>query len=120
MSRYAIADFLPLHARQAACGHNYHRRFGAFGIVGSPVGPRDEQGFCPLGRALQAMEQTRSPIPVPTEVRDAVIAYWSEPGHGEPPVPLNAAGLRLEAQAFIQAWDHGQIADLAEVLGVTR
>lgn len=121
MTRCAIADFLPLSARRAACDHTYA---GGETIAGKPVGPRDEQGYCPLGRALEAMGVAAIPFPIGEEVRSAIVRYWlggdHETPHGAPPVPITSVGVLMAARDFIDAWDRGRIADLADALGVAE
>ena len=69
---------------------------------------RDLDGYCPLGRALNASIRT----PGPWEVAMLII------GHGMIELGDVHRPMMIAAREFIGDWDNGRITDLAAALGV--
>jgi hypothetical protein len=114
--KYRLADLLPLAWRQAMVDAGPYDFIDPVTLQmtdGSHtvISPRNEAGYCPLG-ALGAA---------------GLVSYPEQPRHPNSPTAaaaLQAAlGLPYEecAQAagdFINAWDYGEISDLAVALGL--
>ena len=100
--RYAIADYIPLEAREYAAGHTYHVAFG----------------YCPMGRVLETLG-------------DVILAMIPQRSFRERPAPYEfvtafratspevcANALSRHAFDFIRGWDAGEITDLRAALGL--
>lgn len=99
-ARYAIADYIPLKAREYAARLKYDH----CSPTPSPYGPRptDRYQRCPIGAALRH-------IGLPSGKR---------PGGGSIAIHLGQPKAARWAEQFIVAWDAGEITDLRAAFGL--
>jgi hypothetical protein len=100
--RYAIADYLPLEAKQAAIKERY-RTVDAKKLRRTYFG----YGTCPLGVALRAMGDRLREPPGPSYVATFLV------GRSDEHRRLEVANAAFE---FTNDWDEGVITDLAAAL----
>lgn len=103
MAKYAVADYLPLEARKAACEATYRPRRRSRRRL-------TDIGRCPLGVALHTMDPgCLSCVPNAHTVTQELIRDG-----------IDRDQLSKAADAFINGWDSGRITDLYDALGVDR
>lgn len=115
--KYAIADYLPVEARQTAAKAAYSTRTKSNGHITA-------EGFCPLGVATYAAfpldandRMSRAP-----EAAEIALFLASEHPHyyelSDQEYDTYRDAIESTASVFISDWDAGRITDLAEALGV--
>ena len=98
---HEISRYLPKSIRRRIA-HDYV--YDHLTPIFHKTNPRDSEGFCPLGRALELLRHPVWQSP-PTDVFCTLLNNQSGP-------------FRYAVATFIYDWDHGLITDLAIALDV--
>jgi hypothetical protein len=107
MTRYRIADLLPLAWRQAMV------EAGPYTATAPRSSPRNAGGYCPLGAlgaaGLVEFDARRPKLPGIEDAAAVLAAALERP----------AREVRAGVREFIERWDAGEVADLAAALGLS-
>lgn len=98
--RYPIADYLTTEQKVRACRY-YYIDHG-----------RTEDGYCPLGAALNPLVYKAPGVP---EIVEALLAQTK---HTVSWTWQNHEAIRRAVSQFVSAWDIGAISSLSEALGL--
>ena len=101
--RYLIADYLTTEQKARACRY-YYINHG-----------RTEDGYCPLGAALNPLVYKAPGVP---EVVEALLAQTNHTWRARGELWLDAVAIRRAVSQFVSAWDIGAISSLSEALGL--